>query len=105
MSAHNSGRVAGLRRATVVAVTIVAGAGTAVLVSVAIARTLTLTVARDVSVTNAKTQLTTHENIVANSSGLAVYTLSGDSKAHPKCTKANGCFAFWPPSASRRCAS
>jgi predicted lipoprotein with Yx(FWY)xxD motif len=37
------------------------------------------------------------ENIVVDSRWLAVYTLTGDSKSHPKCTKANGCFSFWPP--------
>jgi predicted lipoprotein with Yx(FWY)xxD motif len=26
-----------------------------------------------------------------------VYTLSGDTTRHPKCTKASGCFSFWPP--------
>src|SRR6185437_15548362 len=25
------------------------------------------------------------------------YTLSGDTTKHPKCTKAGGCFQFWPP--------
>ncbi len=29
--------------------------------------------------------------------GLAVYTLSGDTKANPLCTKANNCFAVWKP--------
>jgi predicted lipoprotein with Yx(FWY)xxD motif len=35
--------------------------------------------------------------IAVNSKGVTVYTLSGDSAKHMKCTKANGCFAFWPP--------
>ena len=35
--------------------------------------------------------------IVVNSKGRAVYTLSGDTTKHPKCTKASGCFGFWPP--------
>ena len=37
------------------------------------------------------------EPIAVNSKGAAVYTLSGDSAKHMKCTKGNGCFAFWPP--------
>ena len=44
-----------------------------------------------------RAQRTVHENIVVNSKGRAVYWLSGDSKSHPKCTKANGCLRFWPP--------
>ena len=35
--------------------------------------------------------------IVVNARGFAVYDLTGDSKRHPKCTKANGCFKFWAP--------
>lgn len=97
MPAHNSGRATRARRLAIVIATAIAGLGTAVLVSVAVARTFTLNIAKNASVTNAISHVTTHENIVANSSGLAVYTLSGDSRAHPKCTKANGCFSFWPP--------
>ncbi len=26
-----------------------------------------------------------------------MYWVSGDSQSHPQCTKANGCFMFWPP--------
>jgi predicted lipoprotein with Yx(FWY)xxD motif len=36
-------------------------------------------------------------NIVTNSRGVTVYTLSGDTAHHIKCTKANGCLTFWPP--------
>ncbi len=97
MSDHNSGRATRLRRLAIVLATTIAAVSTAVLVSVAVARTFTLNIAKDASVTNAVSHATTHANIVANSSGRAVYTLSGDSKAHPKCTKANGCFSFWPP--------
>jgi predicted lipoprotein with Yx(FWY)xxD motif len=97
MSGDKSAAVTRLRRTAIVVVTLVAGVGAAVIVSVALARTFTLNIAKDASVTNATTNATTHENIVANSAGLAVYTLSGDSKTHPECTKANGCFTFWPP--------
>jgi predicted lipoprotein with Yx(FWY)xxD motif len=37
------------------------------------------------------------DSIITTSSGLTVYALSGDSARHPKCTKANTCFMFWPP--------
>jgi len=43
------------------------------------------------------TGATTHKNIVISSRGFAVYTLSGDSRQHPECTRVNGCFTFWPP--------
>jgi predicted lipoprotein with Yx(FWY)xxD motif len=78
--------------------TIVAFAGfaTAALVGVAIARTFTLQVVKNAQVTN-QAATTTSESIVANSHGSAVYELTGDSPSHPKCTKATGCFSFWPP--------
>ncbi len=65
--------------------------------AVALAKTFTLNVAKNATVTNAQTMATTHENIGVNGRGFAVYWLSGDSKSHPKCTQANGCFKFWPP--------
>jgi predicted lipoprotein with Yx(FWY)xxD motif len=37
-----------------------------------------------------------HESIAVNSRGVAVYTLSGDTPKHMKCTKNNGCFSAWP---------
>jgi predicted lipoprotein with Yx(FWY)xxD motif len=82
----------------VVAATIAATAGfaAAALVGVALAKTFTLQVAKDAMVTN-QSGTTTTENIAVNSRGFAVYALTGDSKSHPECTKANGCFSFWPP--------
>jgi predicted lipoprotein with Yx(FWY)xxD motif len=74
----------------------VAGFGTAALAGIAIAKSFTLRIAKNASVTNTK-HTTVHENIVVDSHGRAVYTLSGDTTRHPKCTKANGCFTFWPP--------
>jgi predicted lipoprotein with Yx(FWY)xxD motif len=73
-----------------------AGFATAALVGVAIAKTFTLQVAKNASVTN-QSATTKTENIVVTRSGRAVYVLTGDSTRHPKCTKANGCFSFWPP--------
>src|SRR5271166_3509005 len=66
------------------------------LVGAALANTFTLQVAKQAKVTNA-TGSTSSENIVVNSRGKAVYYLSGDTKSHPKCTKTNHCFHFWPP--------
>jgi predicted lipoprotein with Yx(FWY)xxD motif len=35
--------------------------------------------------------------IAVNTKGVALYTLSGDTKKHMECRKGNGCFAAWPP--------
>jgi predicted lipoprotein with Yx(FWY)xxD motif len=73
-----------------------AGVATAAVVGAALARTFTLH-----GITNAKVVnqmgVTTSGNIVVNAHGFAIYDLTGDSKRHPECTKANGCFRFWPP--------
>jgi predicted lipoprotein with Yx(FWY)xxD motif len=74
----------------------IAGILTAGLVGMAVAKTLTLQVAKNATVMSASGS-TTHANIVTNAKAHAVYTLSGDTTTHPKCTKANGCFGFWPP--------
>lgn len=63
----------------------------------AIARALTLQVDRSAKVTNMVTHTTRTESIVLNSSGRAVYDLTGDRRGHAECTQANGCFGFWPP--------
>lgn len=87
-----------LRRIQVaVVIAAVAGLASAALVGLAVAKTLTLQTARSASVTNTMTGSTKTEGIVVNSKGRAVYTLSGDSAGHEKCTKANGCWGFWPP--------
>jgi len=77
-------------------VTVLSGFAAATLVAVAVAKTFTVQVAKKASVTN-QSGTTDRENILVTSRGFAVYTLSGDSMHHPKCTKANGCFKFWPP--------
>jgi predicted lipoprotein with Yx(FWY)xxD motif len=82
-------------RSALMVLAAVAGFGTAVLVSVALAKTFTLRIAARAKVASGGT--TTQANIVVDSRGRAVYFLTGDSKRHPKCTKANGCFGFWPP--------
>lgn len=73
-----------------------AGFAAAAFVGVALARTFTLQVAKNAPVTN-QSGTTKAENIVVNPHGFALYALTGDSKSHPKCTKASGCFSFWPP--------
>jgi predicted lipoprotein with Yx(FWY)xxD motif len=79
-----------------IVVAALAGLASAALVGLAVAKTLTLQAAKGASVTN-QSGSTKTENIVVNSKGRAVYMLSGDTTTHQKCTKANGCFAFWPP--------
>lgn len=80
-----------------IVVAALAGLASAAMVGLAIAKTLTLQVAKGASVTNFNTHATTKEAIVVNTKGRAVYTLSGDTTKHPKCTKVGGCFQFWPP--------
>lgn len=75
------------------AVVLIAAGATA---GIALAKSLTLQVAKNATVTNFNTHASKHESIVVSRS-FAVYWLSGDSKAHPECVKANGCFKFWPP--------
>jgi predicted lipoprotein with Yx(FWY)xxD motif len=85
-----------VRRHTLTLVVAVAGFATAALVGIAVAKSFTLKIAKDASVTDTKS-VTVHENVVVDARGFAVYTLSGDTAHHPKCTKAGGCFKFWPP--------
>lgn len=73
-----------------------AGATTGVMVGVAIAKTTTLRVAKNAQVKNVF-GMTKQENLVVNSRAFPVYWLSGETKAHPECTKANGCFSVWFP--------
>jgi predicted lipoprotein with Yx(FWY)xxD motif len=83
------------RRVAVFATVALAAVATAALMSSALARTFTLQIAKGAKVTNT-TGTTKLENIVVNSRGFAVYTLSGDSKSHPECVMRNGCLTFWP---------
>jgi predicted lipoprotein with Yx(FWY)xxD motif len=85
-----------LRRSAVVLAVAGAGFATAAVATIAGAKTFTLDVGANAKVTNAGGQ-TKHESILVNSRGAAVYTLTGDSKKHPECTQANGCFGFWIP--------
>jgi predicted lipoprotein with Yx(FWY)xxD motif len=40
---------------------------------------------------------TKHANLLAAAGGDTVYTLSGETPRHPKCTKANRCLRIWHP--------
>jgi predicted lipoprotein with Yx(FWY)xxD motif len=73
------------------------GFAVAVLAGLAVAKTFTLELAKNAKVVNFNTHAVTHKNIAVNSRGFALYTLSGETTHHPECTKANGCFQFWPP--------
>ena len=79
-----------------VVIAALAGLASAAVVGLAVAKVLTLQVAKGASVTN-QSGSTKTESIVVNTKGRAVYTLSGDTTTHPKCTRASGCFGFWPP--------
>ena len=91
MSAATPGR---RRAAAVIAAT--GGFAVAALMGVALAKSFTVAAAQNATVTN-QSGVTRTENIAVNSRGFALYTLSGDSRSHPKCTRANGCVSFWPP--------
>jgi predicted lipoprotein with Yx(FWY)xxD motif len=80
------------RYRTAVVSAVVAGAGAAALAGLALASSpKTLSVARSVKVKN------NAENIVVNARGMTVYTLSGETAHHLKCSSANGCFSVWFP--------
>jgi predicted lipoprotein with Yx(FWY)xxD motif len=66
------------------------------LAGVGLATTWTVQMAKS-TVISQKTHKSTTEKIVVNTGGAALYELSGDSKTHQECTKANSCFSFWPP--------
>jgi predicted lipoprotein with Yx(FWY)xxD motif len=68
-----------------------AGAALAALAGLAIAKATTLGVAKNVKL-GTKT-----ENIVVDSKGLTVYTLSPETAKNRFCMKTNACFGFWPP--------
>jgi predicted lipoprotein with Yx(FWY)xxD motif len=85
-----------MRRNLILLLALTSGFSAAVLAGIAGATSFTIALAKNAPVTN-QSGKTTHEAIAVTSRGGAVYTLSGDSAAHPKCTAANQCFSFWPP--------
>lgn len=86
-----------MRKSAVLLVAGIAGAAVLAMAGIALAKSFTLNVAKNATVTNMTAHTTKHEAIVVNAKGFAVYWLTGDSKSHPECTKANQCFSFWPP--------
>ncbi len=94
MSRLNSApRPARLTPVAALAALIAAGA----LAAAALAATaFTLKVFRHATVTNQAAAKTTHANVVTNSKGMVVYTLTGDSRTHAQCTSST-CLKFWPP--------
>jgi predicted lipoprotein with Yx(FWY)xxD motif len=86
-----------LRRPAPILVAVLAVVAVLAFAGLALARSFTLEVKKHATVVNMTSHKTTHETIITNSRGFAVYWLTGDSKSHPECTKAKGCFTFWPP--------
>jgi predicted lipoprotein with Yx(FWY)xxD motif len=62
----------------------------------ALAAAATLAIAGRASVMNTS-GATTRADVVVNPHGRAIYTLTGDSTRHPRCTSSSGCLAVWPP--------
>jgi predicted lipoprotein with Yx(FWY)xxD motif len=85
-----------MRRYSILVLAGLAGFAVAAAATVAGAKTFTLQLAKGAKVTN-QSGTTKTEKIAVTPRGFAVYWLSGDSAAHPKCTSTNGCFSFWPP--------
>jgi predicted lipoprotein with Yx(FWY)xxD motif len=83
------------RRSAALLIAALAGFAVAAFVGIAVAKSFTLHTASNETVASATG--TVHEGVVVNGHGAAVYTLTGDTARHPKCTKANACFQFWPP--------
>jgi predicted lipoprotein with Yx(FWY)xxD motif len=82
------------RRTVLSLVIAVIGFTTAMLVGIAIAKSFTLKVEKNAKVTN-QSAVTKRETIVTFH-GFAVYTLSGETSHHLKCTSAT-CLQVWPP--------
>lgn len=87
-----------LRRRPAWLALVAAAIAVSALATAAVAATsLTLKVAKHAKVVNFKTMAVSHHNVVVNAKGRVVYTLNGDSRKHPLCTKSSGCFDAWPP--------
>jgi predicted lipoprotein with Yx(FWY)xxD motif len=84
-----------MRRSTTLLSAGVAGVLLALAAGIAGAQSYTLKVAKNAKVTN-QSGSTKHETIAVSAGGFAVYTLSGETTTHPKCTSSL-CFSFWPP--------
>ncbi len=77
------------RRSVPVLIAVIGGSAIAVLTSLALAKSKpALATAKNATI---------GKTIVVDSHGLTVYALSPETTRHLLCTKANGCFKFWPP--------
>jgi predicted lipoprotein with Yx(FWY)xxD motif len=77
------------RRSISVLIAVIAGFTVAGLTGLALAKSgPTLSAAQNATI---------GKTIVVDSHGLTVYELSPETTHHLLCTKANGCFKFWPP--------
>ncbi len=76
-------------RWTALSVAAIAGFAVAAIAGIAVAKTFTLKIEKNVKVGSK------HESVVANSRGVTVYFLGGETTNHLLCTGA--CLGFWPP--------
>lgn len=77
------------RRSVAILVAVIAGLTIAGLTDLALAKpSPTLSTAKNAAI---------GKTIAVDSHGLTVYELTPETTRHLLCTKANGCFAFWPP--------
>ena len=74
-----------MRRHLILLLAGLAGFSLALVAGIAGAKSFTLNLAKSEKVTN-QSGTTKHEKVAVTSRGFAVYWLSGDSAAHPKCT-------------------
>jgi predicted lipoprotein with Yx(FWY)xxD motif len=74
----------------------VAAVAVVAMTAIAIAKTFTVKVAKNVNVTDLATHVSRREPILVNARGVALYTLSGETAHHLKCTSTM-CITFWPP--------
>jgi predicted lipoprotein with Yx(FWY)xxD motif len=97
MPAQSKSYLARLWRPGVILAVSAAALALALMAAVAVAKTLTLKVDRNATVTNFNTHASTLENVAVDSRGFVVYTLSGETTHHVKCTRKSGCLKFWFP--------
>jgi predicted lipoprotein with Yx(FWY)xxD motif len=84
------------RRALIAALAVIAALALIAVTGMAAARPSALATAPNAPVRSTSGS-TVRESIVVTRGRRAVYTLTGDSRRHPQCTAASGCFAEWPP--------
>jgi predicted lipoprotein with Yx(FWY)xxD motif len=93
---HRTPKSVRLSRRTGYATFLIAIIAAVAMAGIAIAKSTTLSVVKSGKVTNQK-KVTKTEPIAVTSKSKAVYLLTGDSKTHSECTKANMCLTIWIP--------